>query len=342
MGHGRGGRAYAHPRHRLFPGRSQERCRSARTPAAPGRSPGPAHGARVAAASLGGRPEAQGRQHQVDARPLEPCRNRARCCRLRGDDECSRGGAAQAFRRALARPPRPAALRRREQDRSARACGPQVRDADDRPRRPGGGSRSDHAAAPFGREPAAGHDLAAAFPGRCGIIRDRARHRPAGGVRPRRCPACSGRLDRTPIRPDALRATFDRGDRQRHPARRGRRSTRHPSVDRPHPPEDDPDQDPLPPPGRPRAACTVAACDQARLIRSHSTGRPANPRGPKIATNAMLARSAAAMTVNMTIAPWALSSGSSASGTRAEVTRFTAQALALADARSAVENSSAA
>ena len=56
----------------------------------------------------------------------------------------------------------------------------------------------------------------------------------------------------------------------------------------------------------------------------------------------MLATSAAAITLNIAIAPALLSSGSSASGTTAEVTRFTAQAVELAAARIAVGNNSAA
>ena len=65
-------------------------------------------------------------------------------------------------------------------------------------------------------------------------------------------------------------------------------------------------------------------------LSAYSTGRRASPRGPKASTSTTLAISAAAIAVNIAIAPLPTSSGNSASGTSAEVTRFTAQAPELA------------
>src|SRR5882724_966409 len=77
-------------------------------------------------------------------------------------------------------------------------------------------------------------------------------------------------------------------------------------------------------------------------IMLYRTGCRATPTGPASAINATLARSAAAMTENIAIAPAPLSSGNNTIGTRAAATRFTAQVAELTVARIRVGKTSAA
>ena len=90
---------------------------------------------------------------------------------------------------------------------------------------------------------------------------------------------------------------------------------------------------------RTREAAVDPAKPVLRMRRSeldYVTGRPAGPRGPKANSRMAIATKIAA-TASMARRPPVLRSGNSASGTIVEETRFTAQAVAVTEARSRVE-----